>query len=217
MEKLSDVEVVDRALLHGDLVRETTGAERAGLVVASQLLVDVRELAAPHGTHRAVDSCRLRHAQPFRAGTYVVKDGWLGRVEAWRDDVTVEFADGSAAKVYDPKTNRLVPTDAYFMQAPFFPHMRVKDKAEPPAPPDAGPESGEPPPHPSVFGDAARRDTAGAKCFLRECCAARHGTFAAAMGRAGFSFPRIAVRFLDRTSTGSRARTTRRARSARAS
>ena len=119
MEKLSDVEVVDRALLHGDLVRETTGAERAGLVVASQLLVDVRELAAPHGTHRAVDSCRLRHAQPFRAGTYVVKDGWLGRVEAWRDDVTVEFADGSAAKVYDPKTNRLLTAKTLVIDGPF--------------------------------------------------------------------------------------------------
>ena len=32
IEQLAAVEVVDRALLHGDLVRETTGAERAGLV-----------------------------------------------------------------------------------------------------------------------------------------------------------------------------------------
>ena len=83
MEPIGGLEVVDRAILHGDTVREVLAAgnhalgadvERVGIVVASSVHVDARELATG-AVHRDVCSRRLRHAQPFRTGTFVVRDG----------------------------------------------------------------------------------------------------------------------------------------------
>ena len=77
MEPIARLEVVDRAILHGDTVREVladgnhaqgASAERVGIVIASSVKVDARELATGK-LHRDVCSRRLRHAQPFRTGT----------------------------------------------------------------------------------------------------------------------------------------------------
>ena len=84
MEPISELRVLDRALLHGDTV---VHGKRKGLVTATRIKVDMRY---PDGTTvRGVDTDALRHLQPFRQGNWVVSDGWLGRVISCRDDVVV--------------------------------------------------------------------------------------------------------------------------------
>ena len=85
MEPISELRVLDRALLHGDTV---VHGKRKGLVTATRIKVDMRY---PDGTTvRGVDTNALRHLQPFRQGNWVVSDGWLGRVISCRDDVVVQ-------------------------------------------------------------------------------------------------------------------------------
>lgn len=67
--------------------------KRKGLVTSTRIRVDLRYT---DGTIvRNVDTKSLQHLQPFRQGNWVVCDCWLGRVVSCRDDVIVNFDDGS--------------------------------------------------------------------------------------------------------------------------
>ena len=122
MEPIAALEVVDRALLHGDTVRRldsaATTSARSGMVLSSRIRARVRKapVDSPPDLDEAVlppgglvDTRKLRHLQPFRTGTFVVRDGWLGRVDAWVDDLTVRFPDGKRCRLYGATTEDVLP------------------------------------------------------------------------------------------------------------
>ena len=70
----------------------------AGLVLASEIHVNLREIFTST-EHNHVNTRQLRHLQPFRTGTFVFQNGWLGRVESWLDELEIRFSDGAKCKV----------------------------------------------------------------------------------------------------------------------
>jgi hypothetical protein len=121
MEPISELRVLDRALLHGDTVLHNT---RKGLVTGTRILVDMRY---PDGTIvQSVDTSALKHLQPFRQSNWVVAEFWLGRVLSCRDDVVVQFDDGSQCLVRATDHAELQPVQKMYERSPFFPSMVVK-------------------------------------------------------------------------------------------
>jgi len=73
-----------------------------------------------------VDTKSLKHLQPFRQGSWVVSDCWLGRVVSYRDDVVVNFDDGSQCLVTTTTNGELVAAQKMYERSPLFPSMLVK-------------------------------------------------------------------------------------------
>ena len=53
----------------------------------------------------------IHHSHSFRAGSYVVKDGWVGRVESCSTDVVLSFENGSQCKLYGAERGDLLARD----------------------------------------------------------------------------------------------------------
>ena len=121
MEPISELRIVDRALLHGDTVIHN---KRKGLVTATRIKVDMRY--ADGTTVVEIDTRELTHLQPFRQGNWVVAEGWLGRVLSCRDDVIVQFDDGSQCLVSATANAELQAVHKMYERSPFFPSMAVK-------------------------------------------------------------------------------------------
>jgi len=121
MEPVSELTIVDRALLHGDTVIHN---KRKGLVMSTKIKVDMRY--ADGSIVKGVDTHELMHVQPFRQGNWVVAEGWLGRVLSCRDDVTVQFDDGSQCIVSATANAELLAVQKMYERSPFFPSMVVK-------------------------------------------------------------------------------------------
>merc|ERR1719353_783093 len=76
-----------------------------GMVVGTEVVLDLHEVCAAGLSEKPVrqgtPAMNLRHLVPIRLATWVVhsSDGWLGRVQAWDEDVTVRFsADDNAPR-----------------------------------------------------------------------------------------------------------------------
>jgi len=121
MEPISELRILDRALLHGDTVIHN---KRKGLVTATRIKVDMRY--ADGTTIKSVDTDELKHLQPFRQGNWVVAEGWLGRVLSCRDDVVVSFDDKSQCMVSATANSELQAVQKMYERSPFFPSMAVK-------------------------------------------------------------------------------------------
>lgn len=128
VEQVSDLRVVDRVFVQGDIVAPADGQHaQSGTVVDISLALDVR---LPSGAVREfVPSSLLSHIKPFRPGTYAVHGTWLGRVDECMEHVTLAFPDGARVKLA-----RALPEDVTLVQesfdehCPFFPSQLLKGK-----------------------------------------------------------------------------------------
>jgi hypothetical protein len=121
MEPMSELKILDRALLHGDTVVHN---KRKGLVTATRIQVDMRY--ADGSLVTGVPTDNLKHLQPFRQGNWVVAEGWLGRVLSCRDDVIVQFEGGAQCMVSATANTELQAVQKMYERSPFFPSMTVK-------------------------------------------------------------------------------------------
>mmetsp|Transcript_17619 Transcript_17619/g.49241 ORF Transcript_17619/g.49241 Transcript_17619/m.49241 type:complete len:1167 (-) Transcript_17619:484-3984(-) len=132
VEELAIVRVVDRALMHGDIITLSNDPlGQTGHVVGVQLWVDLE--GPDKACIKGVPSPRLQHIRPMRAGLYVVCRSWLGRVLDVSDSVTVQFDDGSMCKVNQANPDRLYPANfakedifADEDQSPYYPGQQVR-------------------------------------------------------------------------------------------
>ncbi|KAJ7538473.1 hypothetical protein O6H91_11G049400 [Diphasiastrum complanatum] len=127
-EKISDIRVLDRAFLHGDVVASASDPlGQTGTVVNVDLLVD---LEFPNGeVVTKVSSRKLRRVRAFMPGDYVIHNQWLGRVDEVVDHVTVSFDDGSKCKVMRADPEKLVPVLESAIGdsgCPYYPGLRVR-------------------------------------------------------------------------------------------
>uniref|UniRef100_A0A061SDR0 Ubiquitin-conjugating enzyme E2 O n=1 Tax=Tetraselmis sp. GSL018 TaxID=582737 RepID=A0A061SDR0_9CHLO len=125
-----DLEVVDRQLMHGDVVCWADNPlGQAGHVVGVRLSVDVE--ASGGRRFAGVPTTALAHIQPLRAGMYVVLGTWLGCIQSVVDAVHVQFDDGSVCKVLGQNQEQLDfeedKADLFVdeEQCPFFPGQQV--------------------------------------------------------------------------------------------
>ncbi|CAA7403507.1 unnamed protein product [Spirodela intermedia] len=125
---ISNLAVVDREFVHGDIVASISDPTRQlGRVVDVNISVDLDAFSGQ--TLRDISSKKLKRVRDFSAGDYVVCGPWLGRVDEVVDNVTVMFDDGSVCKVMKADPSRLKPiskrmvSDAGF---PYYPGQRVK-------------------------------------------------------------------------------------------
>lgn len=118
---LSDITVVDRGFLHGDIVADVSNPTgQVGIVVDVNISVDLQ--AADGEVIRGVSSRHLQRIREFTVGDYVIFGHWLGRVDDVLDNVTVLFNDGSTCKVMKADLSRLKPVSKDFLQDAHFPY-----------------------------------------------------------------------------------------------
>ncbi|XP_068640389.1 probable ubiquitin-conjugating enzyme E2 23 [Aristolochia californica] len=125
---LSEITVVDRGFLHGDIVSSVTDPTgQLGVVTDVHIFVDLQ--SADGSIIKDVSSKVLQRVREFAMGDYVVLGHWLGRVDEVVDNVTVLFDDGSCCKVLKTNPTQVKPVskntieDANF---PYHPGQRVR-------------------------------------------------------------------------------------------
>eukprot|EP00898_Chlorokybus_atmophyticus_P004959 jgi/Chlat1/5464/Chrsp36S05424 len=129
-ERLDQLEVLDRAFLHGDVVAKASEPlGQTGTVTGVQLLLDL-ELGTDCRL-QMVPAQQLQHVRPFRVGNYVLYGLWLGRVEEVVDNVTIRFEDGCVCKVLRATPERLIPKDENDPswdegECPYYPGLVVR-------------------------------------------------------------------------------------------
>ena len=97
---VSTLSLVDRSLLHGDVVvRASDPLGQMGHVVDVSVELDLTLTASRSLT--AIPSTRLSFVHPYHSGVYVTcNDGlWLGYVDDCSCDITLRFGDGSECTV----------------------------------------------------------------------------------------------------------------------
>ena len=97
---VSTLSLVDRSLLHGDVVvRASEPLGQMGHVVHVDVLLDLTLSTTRSLT--SVPSSRLSFVHPYQSGVYVTANSglWLGFVDECSCDVSLRFADGSECTV----------------------------------------------------------------------------------------------------------------------
>ncbi|CAM6015206.1 unnamed protein product [Sphagnum balticum] len=129
-EELNGLEVLDRVLMHGDIVASALDPlGQTGTVVHVEMYVDLDLSKDLQDIVQDVDSRILRRVRAFNPGDYVINGHWLGRVEDVVDNVTVLFKDGSKCKVFQADIDRLVPVSEiplFDKESPYYPGQRVR-------------------------------------------------------------------------------------------
>jgi ubiquitin-conjugating enzyme E2 O len=129
-EELNGLEVLDRVLMHGDIVASALDPlGQTGTVVHVEMCVDLDLSKDLRDIVQDVDSRILRRVRAFNPGDYVINGHWLGRVEDVVDNVTVLFKDGSKCKVFQADIDRLVPVSEiplFDKESPYYPGQRVR-------------------------------------------------------------------------------------------
>ncbi|CAM6057198.1 unnamed protein product [Sphagnum tenellum] len=132
-EELNGLEVLDRVLMHGDIVASALDPlGQTGTVVHVEMYVDLDLSKDLRDIVQDVDSRILRRVRAFNPGDYVINGHWLGRVEDVVDNVTVLFKDGSKCKVFQADIDRLVPVSEiplFDKESPYYPGQRVRGAA----------------------------------------------------------------------------------------
>jgi len=92
----TDLEIVDRTILHGDCVymdihANGTKTRRYGFVVSCHIEVDVADMYSR--IHKGIADKYLFQLQPFRVGTYVISNDWkwIGRIITWTNLYDIQF------------------------------------------------------------------------------------------------------------------------------
>ncbi|KAJ1484595.1 hypothetical protein T484DRAFT_1796587 [Baffinella frigidus] len=128
VEDVRELEVVDRAMLHHDIVAKSSDPlGQSGFVTSVDVLCDLRFCASGREV-KGVNSRNLVPLQPLKPGGFAVYGGWLGKVEEALDHVVVRFADGSVCRVSNADPETLVPLgeDVGNEESPYFPGIRVR-------------------------------------------------------------------------------------------
>lgn len=108
---VDSLEVVDRALLHHDVVaRRSAPLGQSGYVTAVDVSCIVRFLATGQIVD-GVDSRHLQQVQPVKQGTYVVLGEWLGKVDEVLDSVVLRMVDGSMCRIPNADQEVLIPVE----------------------------------------------------------------------------------------------------------
>ncbi|XP_024394860.1 probable ubiquitin-conjugating enzyme E2 23 isoform X2 [Physcomitrium patens] len=128
VEKVADLQVVDRAFMHGDIVALASDPlGQTGTVMDVDMAVDLE--TSNKEVVKNIDSRLLRRVRALSPGDNVIRGHWLGRVEEVIDNVTVLFDDGSKCKVQHAEPSRLVPSSESLMddtESPYYPGQRVR-------------------------------------------------------------------------------------------
>lgn len=127
-DNITDLTVVDRGFLHGDIIASASDPTgQLGLVLDVNLTVDL--LAANGEVIKQVSSKDLKRIREFTVGDYVVRGPWLGRVDDVLDNVTILFDDGSVCKVVKADPLRLQPVSKPVIDdadCPYYPGQRIR-------------------------------------------------------------------------------------------
>ncbi|ONK64403.1 uncharacterized protein A4U43_C07F25490 [Asparagus officinalis] len=127
-DNISDITVVDRGFLHGDIISSATNPTgQLGLVVDVNITVDL--LTAQGEVIKQITSKDLKRIREFTVGDYVVRGPWLGRVDDVLDNVTIQFDDGSICKVVKADPLRLQPVSKSVIDdgnCPYYPGQRIR-------------------------------------------------------------------------------------------
>ena len=106
------LQLLDRALYVGDVVKHAANAHMSGTVVGTQVactLCPAALLHPPHGPPSPTDEFALRsipahellHVHEFVEGALVVYGDWVGRIEHVYDDVAIRLSNNSVVVVED--------------------------------------------------------------------------------------------------------------------
>lgn len=108
----SKLTLVDRSLMHGDLVGLSSNPlGQSGTVVDVDLSVDLK---LSNGTLlQDVSAKRLGHIRKFSVGCYVMYQQWLGKIEEVLDDLVICFEDGGMCEVKDVAYPVVVPVTLF--------------------------------------------------------------------------------------------------------
>lgn len=108
----SECNLLDRALMFGDVVKKTSSSAHSGTVIAVDSTVTLRpayfdpshhELWPPNVETRGVRGSELELATDWNHGDFVIyKNSWMGLVEDVMEDVWIKLQDDSVVIVEDP-------------------------------------------------------------------------------------------------------------------
>ncbi|KAJ3330077.1 hypothetical protein HDU76_006471 [Blyttiomyces sp. JEL0837] len=124
------IELVDRAMVHGDLVRMKSQppTSQSGIVIRSRLIMDIKHVISGK-VIESVDCVDLKYALDIEEGLIVGYRDWVGQVEELWDQVAIIFEDGSVC--FPKDQNELEPADnlddnSHFAMARFYPGQPVR-------------------------------------------------------------------------------------------
>ncbi|KAJ8490557.1 hypothetical protein OPV22_012278 [Ensete ventricosum] len=128
VENTTDITVVDRSFLCGDIVASATDPTgQLGIIINVNITFDL--LSTDGVVIENVSSRDLKHIREFSVGDFVVLGPWLGKVEEVFDNVTVLFDDGSVCEVVNPDPLQLRPLIMPVIDdtdCPYYPGQRVR-------------------------------------------------------------------------------------------
>lgn len=134
--KETEVELIDRELLAGDIVKRHPSDTMSGTILRCKETINLAQpIAWPNSEERVrrsgnyttdsskcvqgIDSTDLKQPWPYVEGDYVIYKDWVGKVLETYEDVIVRLSNGSVVKVADPEdlgsaipTERFYPNDA---------------------------------------------------------------------------------------------------------
>ena len=132
VEAVRDLEVVDRAMLHHDIVALASDPlGQSGFVTSVDILCDLRFVSSGREV-KGINSRDLIPIQPLKIGGYAVYGGWLGKIEEALDHVIVRFPDEglgtTVARFSNADPEMLVPLGEGVgnEESPYFPGVRVR-------------------------------------------------------------------------------------------
>ncbi|KAJ3296463.1 hypothetical protein HK104_001602 [Borealophlyctis nickersoniae] len=130
--KEDDIELIDRAMCFGDIVRYKSHGQtsQSGTVAGVRMLVTLRHVM----TGRVlpdIDTRKLRYVHDVEEDMFVARGDWVGTVEELWDNATILFQDGSVCVPLNQNT--LEPTvlcdeSSHFGTDRFFPGQTVRTR-----------------------------------------------------------------------------------------
>lgn len=111
-EKISNLQLVDRSFLHGDVVSLKT-ERKMGTIIDVHQNVDIQKVISGEVIQN-ISSKKLQKFHPFSMNSYVVQGKNLGRVTGLVVDVFVKFPDDSICKLSQPTPEDILPEGSEF-------------------------------------------------------------------------------------------------------
>ncbi|KAJ1468195.1 hypothetical protein T484DRAFT_1856181 [Baffinella frigidus] len=132
IESTKNLELVERAMLHHDIVAHRDDPlGQSGFVSSVAVECSVR-FTLSGKVINGVNARSLRPLHPLRPGVYAVHGKWLGKVEEALDHVIVLWDDGSVCRMLDADPLYLLPHGASALslavdgESTYFPGVRVR-------------------------------------------------------------------------------------------
>jgi ubiquitin-conjugating enzyme E2 O len=126
------LEVIDRALLHGDIVgRVNEPFGQSGTVVDVDLTCDLSPNNPTNSTRgrkiSKIDSTHLAHISPYKRGLFAIYEDWLCRIEDVTYDIIVIFKDKAKALIKHADEDKLLDDEQVFDDdVPFYPSQVIQ-------------------------------------------------------------------------------------------